>query len=138
MNNKQENAVKTFRFHFRKLVRVVELLDQEELLLSSSNYSLFSKFKAFGVFSESLFTLWNNSKMLCGSNMVLKNLFISKIYPKYLLIVLYWNIKWVHQTVYPYVVFVTVNFFGFQFFVQFVPTRYKRCNLRTFYVNGCH
>ena len=26
MNNKQENAVKTFRFHFRKLVRVVEQL----------------------------------------------------------------------------------------------------------------
>ncbi len=44
-------------------VRVVELLDLEGLLLSSSNYNLFSKFKAFGDFSESLFTwkpiLWS-------------------------------------------------------------------------------
>ena len=42
------------------------------------------------------------------------------------------------QKFYPYIVFVTVNFFSFQFFVQFVPTRYKRCNLWTFYVNRCH
>ena len=37
-------------------VRVVELLVLAGLLLSSSNYNLFSKFKAFGDFSESLFT----------------------------------------------------------------------------------
>jgi len=36
MNNKQENAVKTFKFHFRELVRVVELLVLVVLLLSSS------------------------------------------------------------------------------------------------------
>ena len=54
MNNKQENAVKTFRFHFRKLVRVVVQLVLVGLQLSSSNYSLFSKIKAFGGFSESL------------------------------------------------------------------------------------
>ena len=51
-------------------------------LLSSSNYNLFSKIKAFGDFSESLFTLRNNSKMFCGSNLVLKNLFIRKLYQK--------------------------------------------------------
>ena len=56
MNNKQENAVKTFKFHFRELVRVVELLVLVVLLLSSSNYNLFNKIKAFGDFSESLFT----------------------------------------------------------------------------------
>ncbi len=53
-------------------VRVVERLDLVGLLLSSSNYNLFSKIKAFGDFSESLFTWQNSSKMLCGSNMVLK------------------------------------------------------------------
>ena len=57
MNNKQENAVKTLRFHFRVLVKVVELLVLVVWLLSSSNYNLFSKIKAFGDFSESLF-MW--------------------------------------------------------------------------------
>lgn len=33
MNNKQENAVKTFRFHFRELVRVDEQLVQVAWLL---------------------------------------------------------------------------------------------------------
>ncbi len=56
-------------------VKVVELLVPVVLLALSSNYNLFSKFKAFGDFSESLFTLQNNSKMLCGSNMVLKDNF---------------------------------------------------------------
>ncbi len=56
-------------------VRVVELLVLVVWLLSLSNYNLFSKIKAFGDFSESLFTLQNNSKMLCGSNMVLKDNF---------------------------------------------------------------
>ena len=36
-------------------MRVAELLDLVVWLLSSSNYNLFSKFKAFGDFSESLF-----------------------------------------------------------------------------------
>ena len=39
------------------LVTVVELLCLEGLLLSSSNYNLFSKIEAFGDLSESLFTL---------------------------------------------------------------------------------
>ena len=37
-------------------VRVVELLVLAVWLLSSSNYNLISKIKAFGDFSESLFT----------------------------------------------------------------------------------
>ncbi len=37
-------------------MRVDVQLDLVRLLLSSSNYNLFSKIKAFGDFSESLFT----------------------------------------------------------------------------------
>ena len=40
-------------------VRVVELLVLDVWLLSLSNYNLFSKFKAFGDFSESLFACRN-------------------------------------------------------------------------------
>ncbi len=52
-------------------VRVAELLVLEELLLSLSNIDFISKYKGFGDFSETLFTWWNSSKILCGSNMVL-------------------------------------------------------------------
>ncbi len=42
---------------YSQFVTVVELLGLEGLLLSSSNYNLFSKIEAFGDLSESLFTL---------------------------------------------------------------------------------
>ncbi len=53
-------------------VRVVELLVLVGLLLSSSNYNLFSKIKAFGVFSESLFTWQAVLGVACASIMLLK------------------------------------------------------------------
>lgn len=59
-------------------VRVVEQLVLVGLLLSSSNYSLFSKIKAFGGFSESLFTWKVTLYVACASIMLLKYLEIFK------------------------------------------------------------
>ena len=53
-------------------VRVVERLDLVGLLLSLSNYNLFSKIKAFGDFSESLFTWKAILYVVCASIMLLK------------------------------------------------------------------
>ncbi len=59
-------------------VRVVGLLVQEGLLLSLSNYNLFNKIKAFGDFSESLFTWKAILYVACASIMLLKYLKILK------------------------------------------------------------
>ncbi len=53
-------------------VRVAGLLDLVGLHLSSSNYNLFSKIKAFGDFSESLFTWKAILYVACASIMLLK------------------------------------------------------------------
>ncbi len=45
-------------------VRVAGLLGLEGLLLLSSNYNLFSKIKAFGGFSESLFISFKSAALL--------------------------------------------------------------------------
>ena len=59
-------------------VRVVELLVLDAWLQSSSNYNLFSKIKAFGDFSESLFTWKATLYVACASIMLLKYLEILK------------------------------------------------------------
>ena len=59
-------------------VRVVELLVLAVWLLSSSNYNLISKIKAFGDFSESLFTWKATLYVVCASIMLLKYLEILK------------------------------------------------------------
>lgn len=59
-------------------VRVVELLVLVVWLLSLSNYNLFSKIKAFGDFSESLFTWKAILYVAFASIMLLKYLEILK------------------------------------------------------------